>query len=653
MSSPNQHQSGPPDLDTIKKRAPRPKKVVVTAGMPYANGPLHLGHLAGAHVPADIYARFMGMLIGRENVLYVCGNDDHGSTSELAAIQAGKPVREFIDSIHFKQRETLKNYGVDLDVFTGTSRPECFPTHKELSQDFLRHLHKNGMLERRTTKQWYDPKLERFLQDRFVKGKCPNPKCDNDAAYSDECERCGTQYEPSQLINPRSAVSDATPVLKDTTHLWLDMWKVSEVLREWIQSKESTWRKCVYNEVIHTVLPSLSFDNTHEPKYKEIKAELPVHKSKYAAGKKVQCQFDNKDDLFKGQAVLEKHGIPSALLDGWAHRSITRDVSWGIPIPPELGDDMKGKTLYVWPDSLIAPISFSKVALKEKGEDPARSDEFWKDPETRVVQFLGQDNIYFYVLMQGAMWLGQQDNPLRMPKSGDYQLTEIMGCFHLMVDGEKMSKSRGNFFTGDELLAKGYSADQIRYYLSLLTLSEKSSSFELKTLEERNAFLAGPLNAAFEKPLSAVHSKFGGKVPEGVLDEKVATETTRMVSRYLKSMDKAEYSTLLYAIENYARLINSMFTQYKPHDDRFPEDARRNALFSCFYVLKNLLIMLYPFAPDTMERLRQSLRLGPEVFRIDELGTAIPAGHSIGEKQQFFPAVAEKNPDQSSARNPG
>ncbi len=653
MSSPNQHQSGPPDLDTIKKRAPRPKKVVVTAGMPYANGPLHLGHLAGAHVPADIYARFMGMLIGRENVLYVCGNDDHGSTSELAAIQAGKPVREFIDSIHFKQRETLKNYGVDLDVFTGTSRPECFPTHKELSQDFLRHLHKNGMLERRTTKQWYDPKLERFLQDRFVKGKCPNPKCDNDAAYSDECERCGTQYEPSQLINPRSAVSDATPVLKDTTHLWLDMWKVSEVLREWIQSKESTWRKCVYNEVIHTVLPSLSFDNTHEPKYKEIKAELPVHKSKYAAGKKVQCQFDNKDDLFKGQAVLEKHGIPSALLDGWAHRSITRDVSWGIPIPPELGDDMKGKTLYVWPDSLIAPISFSKVALKEKGEDPARSDEFWKDPETRVVQFLGQDNIYFYVLMQGAMWLGQQDNPLRMPKSGDYQLTEIMGCFHLMVDGEKMSKSRGNFFTGDELLAKGYSADQIRYYLSLLTLSEKSSSFELKTLEERNAFLAGPLNAAFEKPLSAVHSKFGGKVPEGVLDEKVATETTRMVSRYLKSMDKAEYSTLLYAIENYARLINSMFTQYKPHDDRFPEDARRNALFSCFYVLKNLLIMLYPFAPETMERLRQSLRLGPEVFRIDELGTAIPAGHSIGEKQQFFPAVAEKNPDQSSARNPG
>jgi methionyl-tRNA synthetase len=631
-----------PDIASILRNIKKPKRAVVTAGMPYANGPLHIGHLAGAHVPADIYARWLGMLIGRENVLFVCGTDDHGSTSEVAAAQAGVPVREFIDRIHEKQEKTLDNYSIDLDVYTGTSRPECFPIHKALAQDFLRKLYKNGMLEKKTSQQWYDPKMQRFLPDRLVRGRCPNPKCDNENAYADECDRCGLQYEPNQLINPRSALSDATPVMKDTVHWWLDMWKVSEVLRLWIQGKKDKWRMPVYNEVINTVLPGLRFDNTFEAKYKELKASLPPHKSKYALGKKVLVQFENKDDLEKGKAILVNHGIECALMDGWAHRSITRDVAWGIPLPIDLDKDMEGKTLYVWPDSLIAPISFSQVALKKKGKDPAVYGEFWRDPEARVYQFLGQDNVFFYVLMQGALWLGTQDDPCRMPKPGELQLTDIFGCFHLMVDGDKMSKSRGNFFTGDQLLEeKAYSPDQVRYFLALLSLPEKSSNFDFATLNERNKFLAGPLNAAFEKPISAVHSKFGGKVPEGVLNEKVLQETTRIIQRYVKAMERAEFSTLLFALENYARQINSMFTQFKPHDDRAPEEGRRNALFSSFYVLKNLMIMLYPFVPDTMNRLRESLNLDKSVFSVNELGKPIPAGHQIGEKKQYFPPVAE------------
>jgi methionyl-tRNA synthetase len=636
------HAPGNPlDIEAMKQQIVRPKKAVVTAGMPYANGPVHLGHLAGAHVPADIYARWMKMLIGAENVLYVCGTDDHGSTSELAALKAGKPVREFIDSIHETQRKTMKRYSIGLDVYTGTSSPECFPIHKENAQDFIRKLYKNGMLEKRTSRQWYDPKIERFLQDRFVTGKCPNPKCDNEAAYSEECEKCGTHYDPVELINPRSGMSDGTPVLKDTVHWWLDMWKVSEVLRTWIQSKEKKWRTGVYNEVINTVLPALSFDNIHEPKYKEMKETLPKHKSKYAAGKKVACTFETKEDLIKGKADLEANGIPSALIDGWAHRPISRDVTWGIPMPVDLDPEMAGKSLYVWPDSLIAPISFSQVALKEKGKSASLINEFWKDPETRISQFLGQDNVFFYVLMQGALWVGSQKDITKQPEAGDYQLTDVFSVFHLMVGGEKMSKSKGNFFTGDQLLdEKGYTADQVRYFLALLSLPEKSSNFDFATLDERNKFLAGPMNASFEKPISACHSKFDGVVPEGVLLEKVVTETAQTIKRYLRSMDKAEYSTLLYAVENYARQINSIFTQFKPHDDRQPEESRRNALYSSFYVLKNLMIMLYPFVPETMERLRESLRLPKDVFRVEELGTPIPAGHKIGEKQQYFPAVA-------------
>lgn len=274
----------PTDVKSVLQLHKKPKKVVVTAGMPYANGPLHLGHLAGAHVPADIYARWMRMLIGAENVLFVNGNDDHGSTSEVAAVQAGKTIREFIDTIHEKQKETLKTYSIQTDIFTGTSRPETYPLHEKYSQDFLRRLFKNGLLEKRITKQWYDPKMKRFLQDRFVRGTCPN--CGHTEAYSDECDACGTQFDPSTLKDPRSQLSDAKPELKDTAHWWLDMWKVADPLKAWIETKQKSWRSAVTQEVINTVLIGCRFENQFEAKYKEIKDTLPKHKSRYIAGKR-------------------------------------------------------------------------------------------------------------------------------------------------------------------------------------------------------------------------------------------------------------------------------------------------------------------------------------------------------------------------------
>ena len=639
-TSMNKPFTPPQNVKDLIERLARPKTAVITAGMPYANGPLHLGHLAGAHVPADILARYMRMMIGSENVLYVCGTDDHGSTSEVAALKNGQSVRDFIDSIHAKQKKTMDRYGISLNVYSGTSQPDCFPMHSELSQDFIRKLYKNGMLEKKTTKQWFDPKLERFLQDRNVTGKCPNPNCNNLAAYSEECDVCGMTYRPDELLNPKSSLSDATPYLKDTVHWWLDMWKVSDELTEWIKSKQNKWRKGVFNEVFETVRPALQFDNTHEPIFKENRANLPQHKSRYAPGKKVVVQFETKVDFTAGLKILEDKGIPCTLLDGWAHRSITRDVAWGIPLPSDLDPEMAGKTLYVWPDSLIAPISFSKVALKNQGRDVSEYERFWKDPESKIYQFLGQDNVYFYVLMQGAMWLGSQKNIHEQPQKGDFMMTEILSVFHLMVNGEKMSKSKGNFYSADQLTEEmGYDPDQVRYFLSTLGLPEKQSNFDFETFKERNKFLAGPMNAAIEKPISAVHSRFDGKVPEGKLLEKVEKETMKIVQMYLKNMEKAEYLTLLGQIENYARSINGLFVQYKPHDDRADLQGRKDALYSCFYILKNLMIMLHPFAPQTMEKVRQSLNLSEKVFSLDELGTGISAGHQIGEKQQYFPTV--------------
>lgn len=635
-------------IELIKSRVKKPTKVVITAGMPYANGQIHLGHMAGAYVPADIFARWSRMLVGQENVLFVCGSDDHGSATEIAAMKTGRSIPDHIAGIHANQANSMESYSISFDVFSGTSQSELRPMHQETTDEFLKKLNQNEFLVKKTTRQWFDVETNRFLQDRYVRGTCPNAKCGNPDAYSDECEVCGTHYDPASLIDPRSALSDSTPILKDTLHWWLDMWKSSETLMSWVKGKERSWRKAVFNEVYRTLVPSISFDNVHEEKYKALKPSLPKHKSSYGAGKQIVVTFDTKVDLHRGQELLKAEGVSSRLVDGWAYRAITRDVSWGMPLPQEFGPEAKDKTLYVWPESLIAPISFTKLALVKKGLDKEDYKKYWCDPEARVYQFLGQDNVYFYSIMQGAMWLGTQPDFSRPPVKGEYQLTDLFANYHLQVNGEKMSKSKGNYYSADQMLdEKGYSSEQLRYYLAMLSLPEKSSNFEFETFEEKNRFLAGPLNAALEKPIAACHSKFESEVPKGTLNEKVVVATNQMIERYIKSMEKAEFSTLLFALENYARTINSMFTQFKPHDDRHPIESRSDALYTCFYVLKNLMIMYYPFVPQTMDTLRTSLNLPENVFRFDELGTTIPAGHKIGQKLEYF---RNDNPENSGVQ---
>ncbi len=286
------------EIAELLKRVKRPKKAVVTAGMPYANGPLHLGHLAGAHVPADIYSRWLKLLIGQDNVLFVCGTDDHGSTSEVVAKREGLATRDLIGSIHLAQSKTMDKYSIGLDVYTGTSRPENFEGHKTYCRDFLRKLYDNNMLEKKTSEQWFDVEMELFLPDRYVSGTCP--KCGYDKAYSEECDSCGARYNPSELKEPKSAVSETTPVLKETDHWYLNMWKVVDQLKGWLETKQRTWRKSILLEVMNNVHPSVVFPNTFEKAYKTLKEQLPKHKSRYAPGKKIVVQFNNLEELEKG-----------------------------------------------------------------------------------------------------------------------------------------------------------------------------------------------------------------------------------------------------------------------------------------------------------------------------------------------------------------
>lgn len=625
------------EIKTILGRIEKPKKMTVTGGMPYANGPLHLGHLAGAFIPSDIFARFYRMFIGSENVLYVSGNDDHGSTSELSAKQAGVEIREFIGGVHKKHANTMAQYNVSLDLFSGTSREEIYEFHKNFCQDTLRSLHKNGMLETRTSEQWYDISENMFLPDRLISGTCP--KCGAEGAYSEECDTCGATYEPKELINPVSSITGSTPELRPTNHWFLDMWQVADQLKTWIEGRKKVWRKFALTEVLGTVTPSLSFSQDLEDKYKAIKADMPKHKSRYSTGRQIVAQFENMNELEVAKSKLAEVGIDAINYDAWAYRSITRDVSWGIPIPPEIDEKMNGKTFYVWPESLVAPIAFSEEALKAKGVNQSYKD-YWCHPNGKIAQFIGIDNVFFYSIMQGALWFGTQADKTRMPIEGELQLTDIYPVYHLQVNNQKMSKSTGNFIMADELIKdKGYSADQVRYFLSILSIHKTQSNFDFETFDDRNKFLSGPMNAAFEKPISAANKKFNGIVPDGKLVGKVAQETKKIIQVYMNSMGKAQYSDLLYLIENYARLINKIFTNYKPHDDRHDEQERIDGLYSSFFVLKNLMIMLHPFVPETIEKLRESLKLPESVYAISELGKPIIPGHIVGNVQEFFPHI--------------
>jgi len=628
------------DIPTILSRLKRPKKAVVTAGMPYANGMVHLGHLAGAHVPADVYARFMRMIIGPENVLFVCGTDDHGSNSEVAAKKKGVTTRDFIDDIHAKQSATMSRYSISLDNYSGTSRPDNSEKNISVCQEMLKKLYTNDMLEKKSSMQWFDTELSMFLPDRFVQGTCP--QCEASGAYSEECDACGATYPSADLKEPKSSVSDATPELRETEHFFLDMSKTTDQLIEWLNTKQRTWRKPILQETQGTVKPSFLFSKDYEETYKKFKGDLPKHKSRYAPGKMIVCQFENTQDMKSSRDIFISHNIESELNNAWAIRSITRDVSWGVPLPSELGSDMAGKSFYVWPESLVAPIAFTQTALEKKGQDPEKYKDYWTDPDSQVYQFIGVDNVFFYVLMQGSMWLGSQADINRQPLKGELQLTDVFSNFHLQVDGQKMSKSKGNFYLADELIHDmGYSPDQVRYFLSILSLSEKASNFDFEVFKQRNQFLAGPLNAAFEKPISACHSKFGGVVPKGKLIGKTEAETLKIIQQYTNFMQKAEYPKALFALENYARIINSLFSQFKPHDDRHDEEQRSDALYSSFYILKNILIMLSPFVPETMERLRTSLNLDESIYSVDKLDSPFPENHKIGEQKAYFPAAED------------
>ncbi|MFN8808565.1 MAG: methionine--tRNA ligase, partial [Cyclobacteriaceae bacterium] len=406
------------------------KRTTVTAALPYANGPLHIGHLAGAYLPADTYVRYLRLK--GEDVAFVCGSDEHGVAITLGAKKEGVTPQAFVDKYHALMKQAFADFGISFDIYSRTSSA----IHRETSQDFFRKIDAQKLFVEDTSDQFYDEQEGIFLADRYIVGTCPN--CGHDRAYGDQCEKCGTSLSPRQLINPRSAVSGNAPVLKPTKHWYFPLDRFEGWLKEWlVEGHRHDWKTNVYG----------------------------------------QCK--------------------SWLEQGLQPRSITRDLDWGIPVPRE---DAKGKVLYVWFD---APIGYISATKELKGAD---WEKYWKDPDTRLVHFIGKDNIVFHCIIFPAM----------LKAEGSFILPDnVPANEFLNLEGDKISTSRNHAVWLHEYLRDFPGRrDELRYVLTSISPETKDADFTWKDYQQKvNSELVAILGNFVNRVMVLTHKYFEGRVP--------------------------------------------------------------------------------------------------------------------------------------------
>src|SRR5689334_5429167 len=405
------------------------KRHTITAALPYANGPLHIGHIAGAYLPADTYVRYLRLK--GEDVVFICGSDEHGVAITLGAKKEGVTPQAFVDKYHNLMKKAFEDFGIGFDIYSRTSKP----IHYETAQEFFKTIHDKGLLLEETSDQYYDQQENIFLADRYIIGTCPN--CGNTNAYGDQCQKCVTSLSPKQLINPRSTVSGNTPVLRPTKHWYFPLEKFEAWLKEWLIDGHSDWKTNVYG----------------------------------------QCK--------------------SWLDQGLQPRSITRDLDWGIPVPLP---DAKGKVLYVWFDAPIGYISATKELR------PNDWEKYWKDPETRLIHFIGKDNIVFHCIIFPAM----------LKAAGDFILPEnVPANEFLNLEGEKLSTSRNHaVWLHEYLLDFPGRRDELRYVLNSIAPETKDADFTWKDYQLKvNSELVSILGNFVNRVMVLTWKYFDGKVP--------------------------------------------------------------------------------------------------------------------------------------------
>jgi methionyl-tRNA synthetase len=541
------------------------KRFMLTAALPYANGPIHLGHLAGVYVPADIYARYLRLK--KQDILFVCGSDEHGVPITIKARQEGISPQDVVDKYHRLNKESFEKFGITFDIYSRTTNK----VHYETASGFFRTLYDKGEFIEKTTEQYYDPEVQQFLADRYITGTCPH--CGNDSAYGDQCEKCGTSLNPTDLINPKSTISGAVPVLKETRHWFLPLDRYEGFLKQWILEENKHWKPNVYG----------------------------------------QCK--------------------SWLDNGLQPRAVSRDLDWGIPVPVEGAD---GKVLYVWFDAPIGYIS----ATRELTSD---WEKYWKDEDSRLIHFIGKDNIVFHCIIFPSM----------LKAEGSYILPEnVPANEFLNLEGDKLSTSRNWAVWLHEYLDEfPGKQDVLRYVLCANAPETKDNDFTWKDFQARNnSELLAIYGNFVNRALVLTQKYYEGKVPsKGVLsdyDKEVLKALPEAKEKVESNLDNFRFREALREAMNLARLGNKYLADTEPWKLIKTDPERVKTIMNIsLQITANLVILFEPFLPFTSDKMYEFLRLERLSWNEGGRDNLLEDGHQMGEPSLLFEKIEDEEID--------
>lgn len=553
-----------------------PKRYLITAALPYANGPLHLGHLSGAYLPADIYVRYLKLK--GEDVAFICGSDEHGAAITLRAKKDGVSPQDIVDKYHAINKKAFSDLGIDFSIYDRTSSPN----HHKLAQDFFTTLNKNGALTTETTEQYYDEENNQFLADRYITGECP--KCANPNAYGDQCEKCGSTLSPTELINPKSTISGNTPVLKETSHWFLPMERHEEWLTEWIEKG------------------SLNGKQLHNPK-----------------------EWRNQ---VIGQCM-------SWINAGLKPRAMTRDLDWGVKVPVEGAD---GKVLYVWLD---APIGYISATQKWANDNNKNWEDYWKKDDTKLVHFIGKDNIVFHAIIF----------PILLKEHGDYILPDNVAANEFLnLEGDKFSTSRNWAVWLHEYIEQfPDKIDELRYVLASTFPESKDAEFTWKDYQERiNNELVAIFGNFVNRVVVLTNKYYEGVIPtaKNLTDVDLATieEVKKHGENLGKSIEAYRFREALSEAMNIARVGNKYLADMEPWK-LVKTDAERveTIMKVALQIAANLSIAFEPFMPKKSAQLKAMLNLNKD-FTWNDLGSfsLLQEGEKINPAELLFHKIEDE-----------
>ena len=549
----------------------------VTAALPYANGPLHLGHIAGVYLPADIFVRFLRM--NKHDVVYICGSDEHGAAITLRAKKEGITPQEIVDKYHMLIRDTFSQFNISFDIYHRTSSQ----LHHETSADFFKKLHDNNQFIEESSEQYFDEDFQQFLADRYITGTCP--KCSYANAYGDQCEKCGSDLSPTDLINPISTLSGKSPILKTTAHWYLPMNQHEDWLRDWIQKGE------------------LNGKIQHEPK------------------------------AWKNQVIGQ---CMSWINGGLKPRAMTRDLDWGVKVPLPNAD---GKVLYVWLDAPIGYISATKQWALDNNKN---WKDYWGNTEgkdRKLVHFIGKDNIVFHAIIF----------PILLKNHGDFILPDNVPAYEFLnLEGDKFSTSRNwAVWLHEYLEAYPTKVDELKYVLTAIAPENKDSEFTWKEFQSRiNNELAAIYGNFVNRTLVLTQKYYEGIIPApnkfSTEDLLVLKELQEIPERISKNIYEYKLREAQAEMMNLARLGNKYLADQEPWKViKIDEERVKTILYIALQITAALSVASFPFIPDTSKKLQKMLNFSSESWTDLLQEEVLQAGNKIGEVEILFPKIED------------